>query len=249
MKIKLLSDLHMEMGYLYSYKKHDEDVVVLAGDISAYNKHYKHILYQIPDDMPIILIAGNHEYYGSSIQTVNGKLNELAARNPNVHFLNNTSCVIGGIDFFGGIMRTDLSLDGDIEKSVHYAGQYINDFRHTEVDATGRLFTPQDHIAEFKLFEQELIKWLDTPRSDPKVVLSHFIPHPEAIATKYLGSPVNPYFTQDMSKYMGWKGAWMFGHTHTSFDFMEGDTRVVCNPKGYGRENEMGFVEDLIIEL
>ena len=26
---------------------------------------------------------------------------------------------------------------------------------------------------------------------------------------------------------------WTHGHTHEDFDYMVGDTRVVCNPRGY----------------
>ena len=26
---------------------------------------------------------------------------------------------------------------------------------------------------------------------------------------------------------------WTHGHTHEEFDYMVGDTRVVCNPRGY----------------
>jgi len=26
---------------------------------------------------------------------------------------------------------------------------------------------------------------------------------------------------------------WIHGHTHESFDYMVGDTRIVCNPRGY----------------
>ena len=42
---------------------------------------------------------------------------------------------------------------------------------------------------------------------------------------------------------------WMFGHTHTSFDFMIDETRLVSNPYGYGDENKGGFVIDKIVDI
>jgi Icc-related predicted phosphoesterase len=41
---------------------------------------------------------------------------------------------------------------------------------------------------------------------------------------------------------------WIHGHTHTSFDYMIGDTRVVANPHGYPGENEE-FNPSVIVEI
>jgi hypothetical protein len=35
---------------------------------------------------------------------------------------------------------------------------------------------------------------------------------------------------------------WTHGHTHHPFDYVIGETRVVCNPRGY--HQEYGFSED-----
>ena len=65
----------------------------------------------------------------------------------------------------------------------------------------------------------------------------------------YAGSPLNPYFLCDMTRYMETVDLWLYGHTHTSKDFYEGNTRLVCNPRGYGPENKHGFIKDLIVEI
>ena len=37
---------------------------------------------------------------------------------------------------------------------------------------------------------------------------------------------------------------WIHGHTHHEFDYMVGDTRVVCNPRGYvGYERDSQEIE------
>lgn len=43
--------------------------------------------------------------------------------------------------------------------------------------------------------------------------------------------------------------AWLHGHVHTSHDYRVGDTRVVCNPIGYGIENAADFDLGLIVEI
>ena len=41
---------------------------------------------------------------------------------------------------------------------------------------------------------------------------------------------------------------WIHGHTHCSFDYMIGKTRILCNPHGYPGENTRDFNKDLVIE-
>ena len=40
---------------------------------------------------------------------------------------------------------------------------------------------------------------------------------------------------------------WIHGHVHDSFDYEVGSTRVVCNPRGYGPENEREFDPALVV--
>jgi hypothetical protein len=66
------------------------------------------------------------------------------------------------------------------------------------------------------------------------VVVTHFVPHPGSIAPQYQGSPLNRFFVaEDAVPLVERCGArlWIHGHTHTSFDYRVGDTRVVCNPR------------------
>jgi hypothetical protein len=47
---------------------------------------------------------------------------------------------------------------------------------------------------------------------------------------------------------MGTADLWSHGHTHDSFDYTVGRTRVLSNPKGYRDENK-AFVPDLVLDL
>jgi hypothetical protein len=47
---------------------------------------------------------------------------------------------------------------------------------------------------------------------------------------------------------------WIHGHTHTAFDYTVGNTRVVCNPRGYvhrrtGELENPLFTWDRIVEI
>jgi hypothetical protein len=66
-----------------------------------------------------------------------------------------------------------------------------------------------------------------------------------------------PAFCSDLSELVEGSGAalWVHGHTHASCDYVAGQTRVVCNPKGYGPVKTGGEYENpefdagLIVEI
>lgn len=244
MKIRLLSDLHLE-GYRFDYEYAGEDVVVLAGDIHTQSRH-ANFLSTINSNVPIIMVAGNHEYYGSDFHFIDEHLHHLETVLPNFHYLQNESLHINGVDFFGGTMFTDFFLYGDVFASREYAERGIADFMW--ISKNGKRWTTADHTAEHEVFSNKLQSFLKEEHSK-RVVISHFVPSMVCADPQFDGSLLNPYFITEMDKYMGWDGLWLFGHTHSSMDKMVGDTRLVCNPRGYGSENSHGFNDKLILEI
>lgn len=254
MKIRLLSDLHLE-GHAFYYEYAGEDVLVLAGDIHNKCRH-RFILDQIPYNVKVIMVSGNHEYYGSTFESVNDFLYELQAEYSNFVYLENESFVYNDVEFFGGTMFTDMNLYGDTWKATQYAQRGIADFSWIDKlrsDGNGGTITRRwivdDHRYQHEVFCRNLVEWKLEPTTRKRVVVSHFVPHPNCIHKKWLGSPINPYFVQDMEKYMDGIDIWLFGHTHDSYDVMVNNTRLVCNPRGYGKENINGFNPNLIIEI
>lgn len=249
MKIRLLSDLHLE-GYRYSYSYAGEDVLVLAGDIHTCNRHFQ-LIETVPHNVKILLVAGNHEYYNSTIQDVDSYLRSLEAAFPNVKFLKDEGTKIDGVPFFGGTMYSDFSLyqNGPIAEIDALRG--IADFHVTKIYDKNdlRRWTIEDHKKGHEIFTKRLKRWIkDTEGSPKRVVISHFVPTPAIVHPRWGRSTLNAYFTVDMTRFMGWDGLWLCGHTHDCGDVMEGDTRVICNPKGYGSEN-IHFNDKLIVEI
>lgn len=249
MKIRLLSDLHLE-GNRFYYDYAGEDLVVLAGDIHTQARH-EFILDQIPTAVQILFVPGNHEYYGAVFETANQYFKELENKYSNFKFLNNDCISIRDVDFFGGTMFTDMRLHGDVEKASRNAKMGIADFswisRQTLADAE-RLWDPADHIEQHKLYCERLQTWLEFP-AEKRVVISHFVPHPDGSDPKFAGSALNPYFISNMEQYMSDVDVWLYGHTHHSCDKIINGCRLVCNPHGYGSENKSGFKRDLIVEV
>lgn len=246
MKVRLLSDLHME-GQKFFYEYAGEDVLLLAGDIYTRNRHDM-LLDQIPQYVKVVMVAGNHEYYNTDMVYVKAYLKELEGQY-NFHFLDNEALVIGDLNIFGGTMFTDFQLDGLTEAwfARKRAQDGIADFFYMKRNEIP--WTTADHEAEHTLFCKELAAWLRATEGQKRLVMTHFMPHPKCTNIRFAGSILNPYFAADMTPFMGWEGTWVHGHGHDPVDFMEGETRVLCNPKGYGTENMYGFINQLVFEV
>lgn len=246
MKIKLLSDLHME-GYKFRYSYSGEEVLFLAGDIHTKGRHHE-LIEQVPEDVQIIFTPGNHEFYGSSFEETLGGLRLLETRFKNFKVLYNQSMVLPtGTSVYGGTMFSDVQLHGlSLVRKVRRAIEGgISDFRVIKGWSLDR------HEEEFYLFKKGLETFIKETKDSPfRIVMSHFMPHLRSIHPKFKKEILlNPYFCSDMSEFMGWKGMWLHGHGHDSFDYQVGETRVLSNPRGYGTENTDGFILNLILEV
>lgn len=248
MKIRLLSDLHLE-GFPFKYEFAGEDVLVLAGDIHTRKRHHSFIS-QVPEAVKIVMVAGNHEYYDEEFDEVNDYLYKLQYDYVNFYFLNNRSIDIDGVSFYGGPMFTNWNVYGDAWTARQYAKNGISDFSHIfarDIKGEKRVWSVEDHFQEHVTYLSGLEEFLKK-ENDRKVVISHFVPHPKCSDPKYAGSLLNPYFISDMSNYIGFKGLWLYGHTHCSLDNTIGETRLLGNPKGYGNENP-NFNPNFIVEI
>lgn len=247
MKFRVLSDLHLESNKFY-YEWMGEDVLLLLGDIHNSPNHINFLM-TIPEYVKIIMIAGNHCFYNSDFDEVNKTLKSFEEFLPNYTYLNNESINIGNISIFGGTMWTDFLLYGynDMPYVIQDAARYITDFK--VIKKGDRLWNTNDVIEQFEIFNKEFDFWLRNSEGKTKVCLSHFLPSIVCADIKFAGSILNGYFASNQEDRVNLVDFWFNGHTHCSYDFMFNDTRVVCNPYGYGKENEGGFNNNLIIEI
>lgn len=72
-------------------------------------------------DVPVLYVAGNHEYYDERIGRLHRKLRE-AATGSNVRILENETFELNGYRFFGATLWTDFNLFGDRLAAMAAAG-------------------------------------------------------------------------------------------------------------------------------
>ena len=71
-------------------------------------------------------------------------------------------------------------------------------------------------------------------------MVTHHAPSIRSIADRYKLDPVSAAFASNMDDFIleYQPRLWIHGHTHESFDYKIGKTRVVCNPRGYASTEE-----------
>ena len=263
MKIQVVSDLHLEVKPFSLFIKPEAEVLVLAGDIVALENrcmkmyHLENIINKV--EIPIVYVTGNHEYYGfGQVKLTNSILKTLEAKYPHFHFLDNEVWVHKDVEFIGSTLWSNFDLAQD--KMMFCAGveTAINDFNLILSDTVGRL-TARDVIGYNMAARQFIDKAVMKPTGLKKCVVTHFIPTEQGIAEQWKNSSLNPYFACNCEQLMPGVHTWIFGHTHSSFDFQltkvhsSGHVLVnchmVCNPRGYSIENKGGFDSQKIIDV
>jgi len=202
-------------------------------------------------------VPGNHEYYGSSLEGAASELKRLCS-GTHVHLLDDGEVVLGHVRFVGSTLWTDFELFGNDERksaAMAAAQRLLRDFSAIRLDsASAGPFTPQAAVMRFQRHAQWLAATLAKPHVGPTVVITHHAPSPRSIHSRFAGSLLNACFVSNAERLLGAERAqlWIHGHTHDSFDYRVGGTRVVCNPRGYARDgvNENAlFDPNLVIEV
>lgn len=242
MKIWTLSDLHLPMSNLeWEIEFPEADICVVAGDVTDPPlESLAWLQDNIGHRMPVVYVAGNHEYYNHSYVESLAEARQNSSNFPNVHFLENGSVVIGGVRFLGATMWTDFDFYETPERSMNAAMLQMNDYRliHYSLDPRRR-FTPEITRA----IHQDSRRWLDAALAEqfdgPTVVVTHTCPHELSVDPIYAGDKLNPAFVSDLSALISQHQPklWIHGHTHSCFDYVVPGTRtrIVCNPRGYVR--------------
>jgi predicted phosphohydrolase len=244
MKIQLKSDMHHEFSRRHSqgiqeafradmavynprYINPEAEVLVLAGDIinavDIQIAELKEWVTSLP--IPVVYVTGNHEYYGSNIDKANKKIEE-AFKDTNVHFLNNDWVIIDNVVFVGGTLWTKLT--DPWAQMVH---KDWSDFFRIE-----KFTISQWQILNDKCTKSiENVLKLDQFKDLKKVVVTHHTPSYKSCPSNFVGDHYNPFFHNSLEELMldYSPNLWVHGHTHDSFNYEIGGTRVVCNPYGY----------------
>ena len=262
MKIRVLSDLHLEFGPLNLEVMEDEkeQICVLAGDIGIASRRstFNPFLQEMSERFRTVLyIPGNHEYYDSSYTTALKKMADVLLRYPNVNIGNNFSFVTDHTVFICSTLWTDMNKRDPL--TMMTCRDRINDFGYIRIgDADQpyrRPFTPTDAVLFHDLSRNFIFSEIDKYKQTKLkiVVVSHHAPSFQSVLEKYRDQKeINGAFASALDEQIIENGplVWIHGHMHNSLDYMIGDTRVVCNPRGYfNREENEEFSHTFVVEV
>jgi len=259
MKIALASDLHLEFGPIELKNTENAEVLILGGDIMiAQDLHdyapddidslnhltkkdraneFRNFLTQCSNEFPeVIYIAGNHEFYVGSFPKGIDYLKEECSRYSNIHFLENEVFVHKDITFIGCTLWTDVNKLDPV--TVFELQRNMNDYRIIRnSDNNYSKLSPHDTFQRHNESVKFIRSVIESDSSKSYVVVGHHAPSKKSTKPRYIDSyHINGGYSSELSEFIlnyPQIKLWTHGHTHDTFDYMIGTTRIVCNPRGY----------------
>lgn len=237
MRIKLLSDLHLESHPYWDYipKVEDADVLILAGDITSGKLPYKFADFVTGIFSKVIYVFGNHEYYGQDITTFAAEAKDYLTKWPGITVLDNESLTVGAIKLIGTTLWTDMDRENPISKMN--IQRMLSDYY--VIGCGKRKLIADDTISLHKIAKDYIESELKADELK-KVVITHHCPSMMSVHSKFRGSSVNGAFCSSLDNLFRPEynlAMWTHGHTHQRVWYAINGARVRNNPKGYGQEN------------
>ena len=296
MKIKLVSDLHLEFSDCVIDNDDNCDVLILGGDIciaqdlhdhpepnntadqaaiangtglgrrqqaaQRYRDFFKRCSFQFPH---VIYIMGNHEFYNGKFYAGIDYMREELAKYPNIHMLeqdtvtiqdrNKETGEVSDVVFVGGTLWTNMNKRDPL--TMHAIEGMMNDFRIIRNDYRNYATMSAQDVAIRHDRTLGYIKVIVEQHKDKRcVVVGHHTPSFQSMHPMYANDTLmNGGYHSDLSEFIldhPQIKLWTHGHTHHPFDYVIGETRVVCNPRGYendGYSEQTGWNPNIVLEV
>jgi predicted phosphodiesterase len=197
----------------------------------------------------VIYVMGNHEYYHSDFATELGEMRRKLAYLSNLCILEREVKVIGDVTFIGGTLWTDMNNSDAL--TLYHMRTMMNDFRvitnsttpvnfrtqEGEFKTRVGKFSPEDAVEEHVKMKQYIKSVVQGNHDQKYVVVGHHSPSRRSTHEMYAHDTImNGGYSSDMDEFIQDHPQirlWTHGHTHHNFDYVIGETRIVCNPRGY----------------
>lgn len=246
MKLQLLSDLHLETEAFEPEPAPGAEALVLAGDIDSTWAGYERFAGW---PVPVIVIAGNHEFDGRDFDTALGGLRELCAR---LGFVfqeceEHLFTAAGGqrVRVLGSTRWSDFDAFGPAGRArAERAAAY-----YLRLMATTRAGQPFD-AAAVRAEALRCRDWLEAAlarrpqgRWNKTMVITHFAPSLRSADPRYGHQPGTASFCNDDDALIPRADLWLHGHLHCRHDYQveragRRPTRVVCQARGVAAKGE-----------
>lgn len=221
MKFGIFSDLHMEFGG-WDFTPDSNIFYLNAGDTHP-DLQVRDRFHTETFNDKVFSVKGNHDYYGNSFRDADLDFPEVVE--------------VNGLKIAGATLWTYISpvrwwdfreymMDHRCIKGMNY-DRYIN----------------AHEVHKHFLFNSGADIWV-----------THHLPSYRSVHSKYQHSNGNDFFATeleyDILQMKKPPKLIVHGHTHEKMDYMIGDTRVICHPRGYPNENDWyNNYKPLIVEL
>ena len=215
-----------------------------------YLDFFKRCSFQFPN---VIYIMGNHEHYHGDFAKSYDQLKVALADLPNIHVMEKEFVTFGDVTFVAGTLWTDMNKEDP--STLYGIKGYMNDYRIIEdssevvnyksFDDEGKptfktrpaKFSPEKSVSEHKAMLKLIDDVCSGMPTEKIVVVGHHAPSKLSTKPQYENDVmVNGAYSSDLSEFILDRPqikVWTHGHTHHTFDYMLGSTRIVCNPRGY----------------
>ena len=198
---------------------------------------------------------GNHEFYNGKFYAGIDYMREECAKYPNVYMLEQDMKIIDDVVFVGGTLWTNMNKRDPL--TMHAIEGMMNDFRIIRNDA--RNYAPMSAL-DVAIRHDKTLAYIEhivhEHRNKKCVVVGHHSPSFQSCHPMYGNDTLmNGGYHSDLSEFImdhPQIKLWTHGHTHHPFDYVLGETRVVCNPRGYendGYSEQTGWSPNLILEI
>jgi hypothetical protein len=246
MKLQLLSDLHLETECFDPVPAPGAELLVLAGDIDAGWAGYERFAGW---PVPVLVVAGNHEFDGREMTEAWPALRERCARH-GLQLLQRETVLIVAADgrrvrFVGATRWSDFDLYGAAEReraqraAAYFVRLMAATRRGAPLDAAG---VREEGLAcrawlEATLAEPARDRW------DATVVVTHFAPSLRSADPRYGRQPGTASFCNADDDLLVHADLWLHGHLHCRHDYRvdrpgHRPTRVVCQARGLASKGE-----------
>jgi Icc-related predicted phosphoesterase len=286
MKIKLVSDLHLEFSDINITNDDNCDVLILGGDIciaqdlhdhpepnntadqaaiaagtglgrkqqaaQRYRDFFKRCSFQFPH---VIYIMGNHEFYHGKFYAGIDYMREELSKYSNVYMLEQDTKIIDDVTFVGGTLWTNMDRRDPL--TMHAIEEMMYDFRIIRNDKRNYATMSALDVAVRHDRTLAYIKLVLAENKDKRcVVVGHHSPSFQSVHPSYAHETLmNGGYHSDLSEFIldhPQIKLWTHGHTHHPFDYVIGETRIVCNPRGYendGYSEDTGWNPNIVLEV
>lgn len=220
-RLGVFSDLHLDNWGWKTDAYLEVDAYLNAGDTTSLDNHRATVAKLFPG----VHVMGNHDYYGGYFpEPGDGQF----------------TAYVGDLKVVGCTLWTPMK-DEDWPLYVHG----MQDAK--SISKMSPAAMRECHEADLEFIRS----------SDADVVVTHHAPSFKSIAKKYEGNSLNKFFacrldengvrTPSFINSLKKKPLlWVHGHVHGDFDYLIGETRVVCRPRGYPHENRNEYAATVI---